>query len=81
MHDTQRKNIKKKTKSTANNIVKRRSLTIDEVEGLEMDPNLEEPLKAKLRRESRQGFYNQIKKETNCLNYNIPPKRFLFYLC
>lgn len=37
--------------------VKRRSLTIDEVEGLELDPNLEEPLKAKLRRESRQGFY------------------------
>lgn len=36
--------------------MKRRSLTIDEVEGLEIDPNLEEPLKAKLRRESRQGF-------------------------
>lgn len=42
--------------------MKRRSLTIDEVEGLELDPNLEEPLKAKLRRESRQGFYiNTIK--------------------
>lgn len=36
--------------------MKRRSLTVDEVEGLEIDPNLEEPLKAKLRRESRQGF-------------------------
>ncbi|XP_037051144.1 protein unc-13 homolog B isoform X10 [Bradysia coprophila] len=38
--------------------VKRRSLTVDEVEGLEIDPNLEEPLKAKLRRESRQDSQN-----------------------
>lgn len=40
--------------------MKRRSLTVDEVEGLEIDPNLEEPLKAKLRRESRQGFCFQF---------------------
>ncbi len=48
--------------------MKRRSLTVDEVEGLEIDPNLEEPLKAKLRRESRQGFcfqFNIVKKKTN----------------
>lgn len=38
-------------------IVKRRSFTVDDdVEGIEIDPNLEEPIKAKLRRESRQGF-------------------------
>lgn len=36
--------------------MKRRSLTLDEVEGLELDSNLEEPLKPKLRRESRQGL-------------------------
>lgn len=36
--------------------MKRRSLTLDEVEGLELDSNLEEPLKPKIRRESRQGF-------------------------
>lgn len=33
---------------------KRRSLTIDD-DVDEMDPNLEEPLKAKMRREPRQG--------------------------
>ncbi|KAJ6641027.1 Protein unc-13 like B [Pseudolycoriella hygida] len=38
--------------------VNRRSLAVDEVEGLEIDPNLEEPLKAKLRRESRQDSQN-----------------------
>lgn len=37
--------------------MKRRSLTLDEVEGLELDSNLEEPLKPKIRRESRQGFF------------------------
>ena len=34
---------------------KRRQLEAAELEGLELDPNLEEPLKAKLRRDSRQG--------------------------
>lgn len=42
--------------TTEHHTVKRRSLTLEEVQGLEsMDPNLEEPLKARLRRESRQG--------------------------
>lgn len=36
---------------------KRRSLTIDD-DVDEMDPNLEEPLKAKMRREPRQGATN-----------------------
>lgn len=38
---------------------RRRSLGLDELEGLELDSNLEEPLKAvkkPLRRDSRQGF-------------------------
>lgn len=42
---------------TLKRTAKHRSFTIDdEVDGIEMDPNLEEPLKAKMRREpSRQG--------------------------
>lgn len=50
------KNEKNKTKK---NTAKHRSFSIsidDDVDGNNMDPNLEEPLKAKLRREpTRQG--------------------------
>lgn len=38
--------------------MKRRSLALEDVEGLELDPNLEEPLKAKARR--------QDSKDTGC---------------
>lgn len=52
--------------------MKRRSFTVDdEVDGIEIDPNLEEPLKAKLRRESRQGFISSY------INYLIYIKMHL----
>lgn len=40
--------------------MKRRSLALEDVEGLELDPNLEEPLKAKARRDNSQDKGLQI---------------------
>lgn len=62
------KTIKSKIK-TVQSQMKRRSLALEDVEGLELDPNLEEPLKAKARRENSQdkGSKNFILLVTICV--------------
>lgn len=44
--------------NTVQSQMKRRSLATEDIEGLELDPNLEEPLKMKARRQDSQdkGF-------------------------